>query len=160
MCIRDSIKSLPAGTLEQYNRSNGQITLTNGSKIHMVSADEPDRARGLNLSYAWLDEFAAWRYEETWTAGLAPALRIGNPQTIITTTPRPTKLIREFMAREDGSVVVTRGSTFDNQANLSPAALAELKARYEGTRLGRQELYGEVLLDVPGAIFSLSLIHI
>ena len=148
------IKSLPAGALEQYNRSNGQITLTNGSKIHMVSADEPDRARGLNLSYAWLDEFAAWRYEETWTAGLAPALRIGNPQTIITTTPRPTKLIREFMDRQDGSVVVTRGSTFDNQANLSPAALAELKARYEGTRLGRQELYGEVLLDVPGAIFS------
>ena len=148
------IKSLPAGALEQYNRSNGQITLTNGSKIHMVSADEPDRARGLNLSYAWLDEFAAWRYEETWTAGLAPALRIGNPQTIITTTPRPTKLIREFMDRQDGSVVVTRGSTFDNEANLSPAALAELKARYEGTRLGRQELYGEVLLDVPGAIFS------
>ena len=148
------IKSLPSGALEQYNRSNGQITLTNGSKIHMVSADEPDRARGLNLSYAWLDEFAAWRYEETWTAGLAPALRIGNPQTVITTTPRPTKLIREFMSRNDGSVVITRGSTFDNQANLSPAALAELKARYEGTRIGRQELYGEVLLDVPGAIWT------
>jgi len=150
------IKSLPSGALEQYNRSNGQITLTNGSKIHMVSADEPDRARGLNLSYAWLDEFAAWRYEETWTAGLAPALRIGNPQTIITTTPRPTKLLREFMSRTDGSVVVTRGSTFDNAANLSQAALEELKSRYEGTRLGRQELYGELLLDTPGALWRLS----
>jgi len=153
------IKSLPAGTLEQYNRSNGQITLTNGSKIHMVSADEPDRARGLNLSYAWLDEFAAWRYEETWTAGLAPALRIGNPQTIITTTPRPTKLIREFMGRTDGSVVVTRGSTFDNADNLSPAALAELRSRYDGTRLGRQELYGEVLTDTPGALWTLGMIE-
>jgi len=150
------IKSLPSGALEQYNRSNGQITLTNGSKIHMVSADEPDRARGLNLSYAWLDEFASWRYEETWTAGLAPALRIGNPQTIITTTPRPTKLLREFMSRTDGSVVVTRGSTFDNAANLSQAALEELKSRYEGTRLGRQELYGELLLDTPGALWRLS----
>jgi len=150
------IKSLPSGALEQYNRSNGQITLTNGSKIHMVSADEPDRARGLNLSYAWLDEFAAWRYEETWTAGLAPALRIGNPQTIITTTPRPTKLLREFMSRTDGSVVVTRGSTFDNAANLSQAALEELKSRYEGTRLGRQELYGELLLDTPGSLWRLS----
>ena len=150
------IKSLPSGALEQYNRSNGQITLTNGSKIHMVSADEPDRARGLNLSYAWLDEFAAWRYEETWTAGLAPALRIGHPQTIITTTPRPTKLLREFMSRTDGSVVVTRGSTFDNAANLSQAALEELKSRYEGTRLGRQELYGELLLDTPGSLWRLS----
>jgi len=122
----------------------------------MVSADEPDRARGLNLSYAWLDEFAAWRYEETWTAGLAPALRIGHPQTIITTTPRPTKLLREFMSRTDGSVVVTRGSTFDNAANLSQAALEELKSRYEGTRLGRQELYGELLLDTPGSLWRLS----
>jgi len=150
------IKSLPSGALEQYNRNNGQITLTNGSKIHMVSADAGERARGLNLSYAWLDEFAAWRYEETWTAGLAPALRIGNPQTIITTTPRPTKLLREFMSRTDGSVVVTRGSTFDNAANLSQAALEELKSRYEGTRLGRQELYGELLLDTPGALWRLS----
>lgn len=140
--------------MEFYNRSNGQITLTNGSKLHMISADEPDRARGLNLSGAWLDEFAAWRYEETWTAGLAPALRVGNPKVVITTTPRPTKLIKEFTSRTDGSVVVTRGSTFDNAANLSPAALQELRVRYEGTRLGRQELFGEILLDNPDSLWS------
>ena len=110
-----------------YNRSNGQISLSNGSRIHLVSADEPDRARGLNLSGAWLDEASSFRYEEIWTEGLAPALRIGNPQVVITTTPRPTKLIREWMSRTDGSVVVTRGSTFDNADNLSEAALAELK---------------------------------
>jgi len=149
------IKSLLPGQLQFYNRSNGMITLVNGSKIHMVSADEPDRVRGLNLSYAWCDEFGSWRYDETWTEGLAPALRIGHPQTIITTTPRPTKLIREFVSRTDGSVVVTRGSTFDNAANLSPAALAELKLRYEGTRLGRQELYGEILTDTPGALWTM-----
>lgn len=141
-----------------YNRSNGQITLSNGSRIHLVSADEPDRARGLNLSGAWLDEASSFRYEEIWTEGLAPALRIGNPQVVITTTPRPTKLIREWMSRTDGSVVVTRGSTFDNAENLSAAALAELKARYEGTRLGRQELYGELLLDTPGALFTQTMI--
>jgi hypothetical protein len=152
------IKSLTPEQLKFYNRSNGQITLVNGSKIHMISADEPDRARGLNLSGAWLDEFAAWRYEETWTAGLAPALRIGNPQVVITTTPRPTKLIKEFANRTDGSVVVTRGSTFDNAANLSEAALAELRTRYEGTRIGRQELYGELLSDNPDALWNLEMI--
>ena len=153
------LKSLPAGALKFFNRANGQINLTNGSKIHMISADEPDRARGLNLSYAWLDEFAAWRYDETWTEGLIPALRIGQkPQVVITTTPRPTKLIREFINRTDGSTVITRGSTFDNAANLSPAALRELRARYEGTRIGRQELYGEVLDDIAGALFTQDLI--
>ena len=152
------IKSLQPGQLRHYNKTNGQVTLSNGSKIHMISADEPDRARGLNLSGAWLDEFAAWRYEETWTAGLAPALRIGNPQVVITTTPRPTKLIKEFVNRTDGSVVVTRGSTFDNAANLSEAALAELRNRYEGTRIGRQELYGELLTDNPDALWTLEMI--
>ena len=141
-----------------YNRSNGQITLSNGARIHLVSADEPDRARGLNLSGAWLDEASSFRYEEIWTEGLAPALRIGDPRVVVTTTPRPTKLIREWTSRTDGSVVVTRGSTFDNAENLSEAALAELKARYEGTRLGRQELYGELLLDTPGALFTQTMI--
>ena len=141
-----------------YNRSNGQITLSNGARIHLVSADEPDRARGLNLSGAWLDEASSFRYEEIWTEGLAPALRIGDPRVVVTTTPRPTKLIREWTSRTDGSVVVTRGSTFDNAANLSEAALAELKSRYEGTRLGRQELYGELLLDTPGALFTQTMI--
>jgi phage terminase large subunit-like protein len=152
------LKALMPGQLKFYNRSNGEITLANGSKLHMISADEPDRARGLNLSGAWLDEFAAWRYDQTWTEGLAPALRIGQPQVVITTTPRPTKLIKEFTNRTDGSVVVTRGSTFDNAANLSEAALAELRSRYEGTRIGRQELYGEIVDDVEGSLWTASML--
>jgi phage terminase large subunit-like protein len=153
------IKSAQPGQIKFYNKSNGQINLANGSVIHMISADEPDRARGLNLAGAWCDEFAAWRYEETWTEGLVPALRIGNPQVVITTTPRPTRLLKALLKRSDGSVVLTRGSTFDNAANLSQAALQELRARYEGTRLGRQELYGEVLEDVEGALWSLNSIE-
>jgi len=147
------LKALPTGALKFYNKSNGVLYLNNGSVIHMVSADEPDRSRGLNLAGAWCDEFAAWRYEETWTEGLVPALRIGNPQVVITTTPRPTALLKDLLKREDGSVAITRGSTFDNAANLSEAALTELRARYEGTRIGRQELYGEVLEDVEGALW-------
>ena len=150
------IKSAQPGQIRFYNKSNGQINLANGSVIHMISADEPDRARGLNLAGAWCDEFAAWRYEETWTEGLVPALRIGNPQVVITTTPRPTRLLKALLKRSDGSVVVTRGSTFDNAQNLSQAALEELKARYDGTRIGRQELYGEVLEDVDGALWTLA----
>ena len=147
-------KALERDELVSYNKTELTIKLKNGCTIFGLSADQPDRARGYNFSGGWLDEFSSWRYDEMWTEGLAPALRIGNPQVVITTTPRPTKLIKEFSQREDGSVVVTRGSTFDNAANLSPAALAELKARYEGTRLGRQELYGELLDDVEGALWN------
>jgi phage terminase large subunit-like protein len=78
---------------------------------------------------------------------------------VITTTPRPVPLLKDLLGRDDGSVVTTRGSTFDNQANLSRSALAELKSRYLGTRLGRQELGGELLEDVEGALWSLELIE-
>jgi len=156
------LKALTKEQLKFYNRSNGQITLANGSKIHMLSAETPERIRGLNISYAWLDELGSWPYETAWTEGLAPALRIGeNPQVVITTTPRPTKLIKEFTNRQsqgDNQVVITRGSTFDNAANLSAAALAELRSQYEGTRIGRQELLGELLLDVPGALWTQAMI--
>ena len=148
------LKAIPDSMKKFYNKSNGQIHLRNGSIIHMISADEPDRVRGLNLAGGWGDEFCFWRYPEVWTEGLVPALRIGSPQFVITTTPKPTKLLKELMKRDDGSVVITRGSTFDNAANLSESALAELRARYEGTRLGRQELYGEVLEDIEGALWK------
>ena len=163
-CVEGSSGILKALTPEQlaktfYNKSNGQITLPNGSKLHMISADEPERARGLNLSGAWLDEVGSWRYPETWYEGLAPALRIGNPQIVATTTPRPTRLLKDWLSRTDNSVVVSRGSTFDNAANLSESALKELRARYEGTRLGRQELYGELVTDVEGSLWNYEMIE-
>lgn len=143
------------GVAYTYNRSLWQIRLPAGQMIHMLGADDADVGRGLNLSGAWLDEICKWRYARaSWTEGLAPALRIGTPQVIVTTTPKPSLLLKDWLDRTDGSVIVTRGSTFDNAANLSQTAIDELKKRYEGTRLGRQELYGEYLDDNPGALWT------
>lgn len=139
-----------------YNKSSHKIAFKDGQKVHTFGADSPDAGRGLNLSGAWLDEVAMWQYPyETWTEGLAPALRIGDrPRVVVTTTPKPIKLLRDWTSRSDGSVYVTRGSTFDNSLNLSRTALEELKARYEGTRTGRQELYGELLDQAEGALWT------
>lgn len=145
----------------RYNKSDLHFYLPNGSEIVGYSADKPDRIRGSNLSGGWLDELAAFqRANELWYEALMPAVRIGKrPLILVTTTPRPTPLIKELVDRDDGSVVVVRGSTFDNAANLSPAALEELRRRYEGTRIGRQELYGELLMDAEFALWNRDLIE-
>jgi phage terminase large subunit-like protein len=157
----------PAGLLQAlnlridspgYNRTTGEIRLPNGAVIHAYSAEKPDRVRGPNLSGAWADELSSWRYPQAWTEGLIPALRIGRPRVVVTTTPKPVVLVKMLAARTDGSVHITRGSTFDNAANLSPEALTELQARYAGTRLGRQELEGELLDDVEGALWTFRMI--
>ena len=138
--------------VKDWNKANGIISLKNGSIIQTFSADTPDSLRGPQFHYAWCDELAAWQYEDTWNQ-LQFGLRLGDhPQTIITTTPRPTKLIKDLIKRE--STVITRGSTFDNAENLSQNALVEMQARYAGTRLGQQELYGMVLDDNPGALWT------
>lgn len=147
-----------------YNKSSGVITLLDsspdsrcrGQRVHVQGADDADVGRGLNLCGAWLDEFAKWPYPAaSWTEGIMPGLRIGpHPRVIITTTPKPLAILREWTKRRDGSVHVTLGSTFDNAVNLSKLALQELRTRYEGTRIGRQELHGELLDDVEGALWS------
>lgn len=144
-----------------YNRSAWQILFANGQKVHMFGADNPDAGRGYNLSGVWADEIAKWKYSyESWNEGIAPALRIGEkPRAVITTTPKPIRILRDWIARTDGSVHVTRGSTFDNASNLSQAALTELQARYHGTRTGRQELYGELLDDVEGSLWHRQMIE-
>jgi phage terminase large subunit-like protein len=140
------------GVMAKWNRSLGEIDLTNGSKIKMFSADEPERLRGPQHHGAWCDELAAWRYEAAWDQ-LRFGLRLGElPRTIVTTTPKPIPLVRRLMDLD--STTITRGSTFDNAGNLSTIALEEFQARYEGTRLGRQELFGEILEDVPGALWT------
>lgn len=150
------LKCARRGEVTHYVRSLGEIRLSSGSKIFLRSGDEPDRLRGLNLSGCWVDELASFRYESSWHEGLVPAVRIDPARIVVTTTPRPTPLIKNLLSRQDGSVIVVRGSTWDNQANLSQSALRELQARYEGTRLGRQELGGELLEDVDGALWQLS----
>jgi phage terminase large subunit-like protein len=146
--------------LKDYNRSLGEIILTNGSRIKSFSADEPDRFRGPQHHGAWCDELAAYRYMDAWDQ-LQFGLRLGDhPRVIVTTTPRPIKLIKQLLARNDNSVAVTRGSTFDNAKNLAASALEMFKLRYEGTRLGRQELYGEVVDDVEGALWTRDMIEV
>lgn len=145
-----------------YNRSSWQINLVeHGQRVHLFGADNPDAGRGFNLAGVWADEMAKWKYPyETWTEGIALALRIGEkPRACVTTTPKPIRLLREWSARKDGSVFITKGSTFDNKANLSQAALLELESRYAGTRMGRQELYGELLDDIEGALWTRKMIE-
>ena len=140
-----------------YNKSNAEITLFNGSIIQGYAASEPDRMRGPQYHRAWCDELAAWRYPDAWDQ-LQFGMRLGkNPQTIVTTTPRPTELIRSLHDREDS--VVTRGNTFENEANLADSALKLFKERYDGTRLGRQELYAEILDEIQGALWSYNMIE-
>ena len=143
--------------VKDWNKSNGILTLKNNSIIQTFSADTPDSLRGPQFHYAWTDELAAWQYDDTWNQ-LQFGLRLGDhTQTVITTTPRPTKLIKDLVKRE--STVITRGSTFDNAENLSQSALLEMQERYAGTRLGQQELFGEILDDNPGALWSRGLLE-
>lgn len=140
-----------------YSSSVLEIRLHNGSKIIGYAASEPERLRGPQFHRAWADELAAWRYPEAFDQ-LMFGLRLGdNPQCVITTTPKPTKIIKDLILRED--VQVTSGNTFENEANLADSALTMLKQRYEGTTLGRQELYAEVIEDMEGALWSNAMIE-
>jgi phage terminase large subunit-like protein len=144
----------PSHDRPEYQPGLRRLTWKNGAMATCFSADEPDRLRGPQHDGAWGDEIASWRYPDAWDQ-LMFGLRIGrNPRVVATTTPRPVKLIRNLLAREGKDVVVTRGRTIENVANLAPAFLTEIMWRYEGTRLGRQELDAEVLQDVPGALWQ------
>ncbi|MEI6065554.1 MAG: terminase family protein, partial [Pseudanabaena sp. ELA748] len=135
-----------------YEPSKRRLTWPNGVIATTYSADEPDRLRGPQHDAGWCDELAAWRYPDAWDQ-LMFGLRLGtDPRVVVTTTPRPTPLVRQLV--RSPSTHVTRGSTYDNRANLAPAFFDQIVTRYEGTRLGRQELNAEILDDAPGALWS------
>ena len=136
-----------------YTPSLRKLTWPNGAVAHTYSADDPEQLRGPEHEAAWSDELAKWRYaQDTWDM-LQFGLRIGdNPKQLVTTTPRPIPVVRELLDAKD--TYITRGSTYDNFENLSPKFIAKMKEKYEGTRLGRQELHAEVLDDVPGALWT------
>jgi len=137
-----------------YNRTAMEIKLWNGSIIQGYAAIEPDRLRGPQFHRVWADELAAWRYPDAYDQMMF-GLRLGEkPQLIITTTPRPTQIIVNLVRREGKDVALTRGNTFENNKNLAESALKQLEDRYAGTRLGRQELYAELLEDIQGALWS------
>lgn len=147
----------------KYNRSNLEIVLPNGSKIRSYSAETPERVRGPNLSGAWLDEIAQNKnnYPQAYKQLSLAIRRRGTPvQVVATTTPDgQSKLVREFVERKDRSVCISRGSTFDNADNLAPAFIEDIERRFKGTRFEDQELYGKLLEDTPGALWTSSMIE-
>lgn len=137
-----------------YEPSKRRLTWPKGAIGTLYSAEEPDRLRGPQHDTAWCDELAAWQYAEAVWSNLLFGLRLGDPRVCVTTTPRPVPLLKQLL-KEPGTRT-TRGSTFDNAANLSQKAVEKLRALYEGTRLGRQELEAEMLEDTPGALWTLA----
>jgi phage terminase large subunit-like protein len=138
----------------EYKPSQRALLWPNGAKSLIFTADEPERLRGKQHEKLWADELAAWRYAESWDQAKF-GLRLGiKPQAVATTTPRPTAMVRALLA--DSATHVTRGNTADNRANLAPSFFDAILKRYEGTRLGRQEIDGELLDDNPNALFTVT----
>ncbi len=142
------VNVIPEKLVKAYNRSLTEMVLVNGSRIKGFSSQEPERLRGPQFHGGWCDELAAWEYpEETWDM-YQFGLRLGvHPRTIITTTPKPIPLVRRFFDESKqprSSIILTTGSTYDNKDNLAPNFFKQI-ARYEGTQLGRQEIYAEMI---------------
>lgn len=149
------LASAPSGFRPTYSRSLSRLDWPNGCKTLVFTADKPERLRGKQHMRLWADEVGAWRYPDAWDQAMF-GLRLGaDPRAVATTTPRPVRAIRSLLDQvATGRVVVTRGSTYANRANLAPAFFEQIITKYEGTRLGRQELGGEYLDDTPGALWQ------
>jgi phage terminase large subunit-like protein len=140
-----------------YEPSKRRLTWPNGAIATLYSAEEPERLRGPQHDAAWCDELAAWRYMDAAWDMLMFGLRLGdNPRAVVTTTPKPKALLKTLL--KDPHTHATRGSTYDNLPNLAPQFADEIIQRYKGTRLGRQELAGELLEDVEGALWTRAII--
>jgi len=144
-----------AGTSDRprFEPSKRRLTWPNGAIAMLFSAEQPEALRGPQHDTAWCDELAKWKYlEPTWD-NLQLGLRLGKqPRQVITTTPRALKALKAIIARSD--TVLTRGTSYENRANLAPAWFAQIVRRYEGTRFGRQELNAELLDDVQNALWT------
>tara|TARA_R100000664_G_C2742009_1_gene130322 strand:+ start:333 stop:1523 length:1191 start_codon:yes stop_codon:yes gene_type:complete len=135
-----------------YEPSKRRVTFHTGAIATTYSADEPEMLRGPENDTAWADELCAWRFPDAWDQ-LQFGLRVGDdPRAIITTTPKPSRLIRDLLKHPH--CTVTHGSTFENKANVAKAWLDNILEKYEGTTLGMQELYAELLDEMPGALWS------
>jgi len=147
-----------AGKKVEWEPSKRKITCPNGALIYTYSGEEPDRLRGPEHGAAWLDEPAHIPLIEALWDNLLLGLRLGrHPQIMCSTTPLPTKWMKVLVERPD--TIVTRGATYENLDNLSPLFRQQVLEKYEGTRLGRQELHGEILTDVEGALWSWEIIE-
>lgn len=142
-----------------WSPANRCVTWPNGAKAWTYNATEPDQLRGPQHDAAWVDELAKFRYSQEIWDQLQFGLRLGaHPRQIVTTTPRPMPIIRKLII--DENTTITRGKTYDNASNLAAPFLRQIEERYAGTRLGRQELDGEVLDDMPGALWNREMIDL
>ena len=158
--IRDIMVEGPSGILDTsppwfkavYRPTKRRVEWPNGAWALAFSAAEPERLRGEQCDAAWVDELASFRYPEAWHQ-LMLGLRLGtHPRVVVTTTPRPTAIIKKLIAAH--TTHVTTGSTFENFDNLAAAFTEEIVSQYDGTRKGRQELYAEILSDAEGALWT------
>ncbi|MFZ1109463.1 MAG: terminase family protein [Rhodomicrobium sp.] len=164
---RDVIVEGPSGLLAihpgafrpKFEPSKRRLTWPNGAMATLYNATEPDQLRGPQHDAAWCDELAKWRYaRQTWDM-LQFGLRLGDaPRQVVTTTPRPIPIVRDLIAREGKGVALTRGTTYDNRANLAQTFFETIVKHYEGTRLGRQELNAELVDDSDGALWTRALL--
>jgi phage terminase large subunit-like protein len=157
----------PPSEMPHYEPSKRRLTWPNGNTAVLLSADEPDSARGVQAHYTWADELAAWRQTPD-AAGMTAwdnvrvATRLGpHPQIVATTTPKRVPILYSLIAEasKTGKVVISKGSTLDNAGNLSEAYLDTILGVYQGTRLAQQELYGEMLDDVEGALWTIEMLE-
>lgn len=157
----------PPSEKPHYEPSKRRLTWPNGNTATLLTADEPDGLRGIQAHYAWADELAAWRQTPdaagmtSWD-NLRVATRLGShPQIIATTTPKRVPVLYSLIdeAKKTGKVIISKGSTLDNAGNLSESYLQAITGVYEGTRLAQQELYGEMLDDVEGALWTIEMIE-
>jgi phage terminase large subunit-like protein len=156
----------PPSERPHYEPSKRRLTWPNGNVATLLTADEPDGLRGIQAHYAWADELAAWRQTPdaagmtSWD-NLRVATRLGQyPQIITTTTPKRVPVLYSLIEeqKKTGKVFISKGSTLDNAGNLSDSYLTAITGVYEGTRLAAQELYGEMLDDVEGALWTQEMI--
>ncbi len=147
----------PGHERPRFEKSRGQLIWPNGAIAQIFSAEEPDGLRGPQFHAAWCDELAKWRYAQETFDNLQFGLRLGDwPRQMITTTPRPLPLLKKLL--NDAGVCATHAKTAANADNLPPVFLQQIEERYGGTRLGRQELDGELIEDRADALFTRAMI--
>jgi phage terminase large subunit-like protein len=151
------MKVAPPNLRPSYEPSKRRVTFPNGAMCIIYSGDEPDQLRGPQHEKAWVDELAKFKFSrETWD-NLEFGLRIGdNPQVVVTTTPRPIKIIKELF--KDPRTINTVGTSYENEVNLSPVFVERVIRKYEGTHLGRQEIHGQIIDEIPGALWTADVI--
>ena len=176
--VRDIVVEGPSGIIKvserlgwraHYEPSKMRITFPNGVEAWTRSADEPDRLRGPEADLEWWDEFGAWKHRDAFTNADFGLRRRGpngeRARVVVTFTPKPNALVRELVQRTKDQLdlpadaIMRTGTTYENADNLDPATLASYRRKYESTRLGQQELAGQLLEDVEGALWTLAMIE-